>query len=234
MECSWSREFYMKNSKAKQATRLAYRRGYRVSPSGEVVSPTGTIRKLNLSHNKERGYAHRYWQFTIRNGEGKTNTILVHKLVAYQKFGEAAYMSAECVRHLNGNPQDNRFDNIEIGTLKENSMDISKEGRRAMTAKAVAASRRKDWDLIDADRSEGMVYTSLAPKYGVSLSCLGKRYSKNGKRPTARACNRRAHFRVLKHERYKRASDGGPRIIQVEETADQGDAMKDKFVRDNK
>mgnify|MGYP003630669320 CR=1 FL=1 len=26
---------------------------------------------------------------------------------------------------------------------------------------------------------------------------------------------RRAHFRVLKHERYKRASDGGPRIIQV-------------------
>jgi hypothetical protein len=26
---------------------------------------------------------------------------------------------------------------------------------------------------------------------------------------------RRAHFRVLKHERYKRAADGGPRIIQV-------------------
>lgn len=171
----------MKNSKARQATRLAYRRGYRVSPSGEVVSPTGTIRKLNLSHNKERCYAHRYWQFGIRNGEGKNNNVLVHKLVAYQKFGEAAYMAAECVRHLNGDAQDNQFDNIEIGTLKENSMDISKEGRRAMTANGVAANTRKDWDLIDADRSEGMVYTSLAQKYGVSLRSLGRRYSKNGK-----------------------------------------------------
>ena len=173
----------MKDSKATQATRLACQKGYHVLPSGEVVSPTGTIRKLNLANNgiKKTTKERRYWQFCIRNGEGKTKNVYVHKLVAYQKFGEAAYMSAECVRHLNGDSQDNRFDNIEIGTLKENSMDISKEGRRAMTAKAIAANTRKDWDLIDADRSEGMVYTSLAQKYGVSLSSLTIRYSKNGK-----------------------------------------------------
>ena len=173
----------MKDSKSTQATRLAYRRGYRVSPGGEVVSPTGTIRKLHLANNKSiKVDARRYWKFTIRNGEGKNNAVFVHKLVAYQKFGEAAYMAAECVRHLNGDPQDNRFDNIEIGTMKENSMDMSKEDRRAMTAKAAAANKRKDWDLIDADRAEGMVYTSLTRKYGVSSFSLTRRYGERRKK----------------------------------------------------
>ena len=40
--------------------------------------------------------------------------VFVHQLAAFQKFGESAFASAACVRHLNGDSTDNRPDNIEL------------------------------------------------------------------------------------------------------------------------
>ena len=87
-------------------------------------------------------------------------------------------MAAECVRHLNGDSYDNQLYNIELGTIKDNYMDRPKEAYRREKRDSKA---RRDWDLIDADRSEGMGYSSLNRKYGVSKGCLSYRYSKAGK-----------------------------------------------------
>jgi hypothetical protein len=169
----------MKDSKSTQAIRLAYQKGYHVLPGGEVETASGKIRKLSARHCSKPVYL----RFNIRLSDCRaTRPVMVHQLAAYQKFGEAAYMAAECVRHLNGDSHDNRLDNIELGTLSDNSMDRPEADRRAHAAKASAVNQRKDWDLIDADRSEGMGYASLARKYGISRGTLSYRYSKTGKR----------------------------------------------------
>ena len=162
----------MKDSKATQAVRLAYQKGYHVLPSGEVKSPSGKILKLNT--------APRYLTFSLHwpGCSARRCCVRVHQLAAYQKFGEAAYMAAECVRHLNGDSYDNQLYNIELGTIKDNYMDRPKEAYRREKRDSKA---RRDWDLIDADRSEGMGYSSLNRKYGVSKGCLSYRYSKAGK-----------------------------------------------------
>ncbi|MFF2444771.1 HNH endonuclease [Priestia megaterium] len=51
--------------------------------------------------------------------------ILVHRFVAYKKFGELA-LKAECIRHLNQNSLDNRPDNIDIGTYRDIYISIKK------------------------------------------------------------------------------------------------------------
>jgi hypothetical protein len=53
--------------------------------------------------------------------------VKVHRIVAYIKYGKAALESGIDTRHLNGNRQDNSWDNISIGTRKENMGDVSKE-----------------------------------------------------------------------------------------------------------
>ena len=55
--------------------------------------------------------------------------IKVHRLAAYQKFGDKLFEKGMQVRHLNGNKLDFSFENIELGTGKENCQDIPKEQR---------------------------------------------------------------------------------------------------------
>ena len=107
-------------------TRIAYDRGYRVNKDGGVISPTG--RNLRL---KKSTYGYLYFHIRLGN---KFRNIYCHKLCAFQKYGEIAF-SADCIRHLDGNKENNSHSNVEIGTALENLLDIPIEQRSHRSAK---------------------------------------------------------------------------------------------------
>lgn len=94
--------------------REAHLLGYRVSPNGEIVLRI-TGASVPLSSSK-RGYK----RFQVRE---RKKTCLLHRLQAYQKFGESLYEPGIEVRHLNNCGADNCIENIGIGTHSENLSD---------------------------------------------------------------------------------------------------------------
>lgn len=114
-----------KLSKNSKVLLIAYEKGYRVN-DGEVISPfSGNPRKLHLD---TRGYP----RFSVRvrnNGCWQTEDVLVHRLAAYQKYGEKIFEPGIEVRHLNNDRLNNLFHNLDIGTPHQNSMDRPEERR---------------------------------------------------------------------------------------------------------
>lgn len=108
------------------ATRDAFLHGYRVNDKGEVVS-SGILKKSRVDNSGYLVFSYRY--------KKKAGKIPVHKLCAYQKYGDIAF-AADCVRHLDGNRTNNAPGNIEIGTLSDNMMDIPKEVRKRLAKNA--------------------------------------------------------------------------------------------------
>ena len=161
---------------------ISSQRGYKIDKDGSIINPKG---------NKINGYLGRngYPAFTIRVGErseGDSIRVMSHRLQAYQKFGNTMFESGVQVRHLNGDPSDNSWDNIEIGTASQNMMDRPREVRVRLSRNAV--SKRKDLlskeliDNIKADHKAGMGYKSLSKKYNKPLSTLSYHLSKKAKR----------------------------------------------------
>ena len=79
------------------------------------------------------------------------------------------------VRHLNGDPKDNSWDNIAIGTQSDNMMDIPIE-ERVRKAKLASSKIRRFTDeqvaMIRSDRAAGMTYSKLCQKYDTSKGTL--------------------------------------------------------------
>jgi hypothetical protein len=87
-------------------------------------------------------------------------------------------------RHLNDDPQDNRWENIAIGSHSDNMMDKPAAVRRAAAQKAGMANGLPDrvWDQVKEDRANGARYKDLTEKYGIPKGTLSYRLSKTGKR----------------------------------------------------
>jgi hypothetical protein len=102
--------------------KIASEKGYIVNNNGEVFYKDRK-RKLNFKTCKNQ-----YAYFNVRIN-GKPTRIEVHRLQAYQKYGDMIFENDIVVRHLNGNGKDNSYENIGIGTQQENILDIPKEKR---------------------------------------------------------------------------------------------------------
>lgn len=100
-----------------------YEKGYRIDKKG-------TICYKNNSRKGSIQYCNKipYLKISIRIGN-KTCNVPVHRLQAYQKYGDKLFENGIEVRHLNGNSLDNSYGNIIIGTHSENMFDKSKEVR---------------------------------------------------------------------------------------------------------
>lgn len=108
------------NLKFSGLERIAKQRGYKVTEDGLFCGVRDNILK-----RKNKGYL-----CVSIKVDGKNKFLYAHRLQAYQKYGEDVYQKGICVRHLNGDKSDNSFDNIAIGTNRDNVMDRSKSERK--------------------------------------------------------------------------------------------------------
>lgn len=137
-----------------------YEKGYRVC-DGVVVSPRGTVLSVQLNGKG-------YYAFTHRMRNGKNAKASVHKLVAYQKFGNESLKEGIHVRHRDGNPLNNSDDNILIGTASENMMDKTQEVRIAAAMAATSCVKIHDHEAILRRRSEGATYKQIMSEFNIS------------------------------------------------------------------
>jgi hypothetical protein len=136
--------------------RLSGRHGGRFGENPRLLRP--------IVH--KRGYA--YVCLVIGNGRRMT---LVHRLVL-ETFVGPRPEGMEC-RHLDGNPTNNRLDNLAWGTREENLADSFRHGRlvrcshKGMTS---GASKLNDQQVLEMRRlrEDGSSLAELALRFGVS------------------------------------------------------------------
>jgi phage shock protein PspC (stress-responsive transcriptional regulator) len=122
----------------------SFQKGYRTTIDGKILNPKGKELKPVIN---SRGYAS-----ISRSFNGKTKSLLLHKLTAFQKFGDAAFQKNIQVRHLNGNKADFSFANIEIGTASDNRLDEPVEKRKLIAYKSSLKTRKLTKEQVDKIR----------------------------------------------------------------------------------
>lgn len=120
----------------------AYKKGYRTTKDGNVIGVRGEILSLDLSSG--------YKYFSMKDYFNKVRKIRVHRLVAYEKFGDKIFKENIEVRHLNNDRINNSWYNIDIGTASQNMNDRPKEVRYNHAKKAsLEAQIHEHKDIID-------------------------------------------------------------------------------------
>lgn len=146
---------------------FAYNLGYRVTRKGILLNSNGDEMSCRLDK-------HGYYERTLRvNSQDKKWThLMIHRLQAYQKYGDKIYEPGIQVRHFNGNSKDNSYNNIGIGTAHDNAMDKDVAVRLSssrMAAKSLPLRYSKEKILsIKNDRKNGLTYSEIMKKYGIS------------------------------------------------------------------
>ncbi len=138
-------------SNKNKAVLYAYDKGYRVI--NNVISIENRIIKGSITRGG-------YRMFTIRI-KGINAHVLVHKLIAYQKFGNNIFKEGIQVRHLDSDKLNNNDSNIAIGTPKDNASDKNPDD--VMRAVLIAASYAKKYDhekIIEMHRN-GYSYSDI-------------------------------------------------------------------------
>jgi hypothetical protein len=98
--------------------------GYYATDEGQIISTRSGQARI-LSQRIHKGYLH----VQIRKGIGRSTKIKtpVHQLILLAFKGNKLSPELMC-RHLNGKATDNRPDNLEWGTAKENQLDAISHG----------------------------------------------------------------------------------------------------------
>jgi hypothetical protein len=132
----------MLNSTSNKGLIEAYNRGYRVI-NGKVYNPNNNLLNGWVRQQKDTKSNYKYFThcFAIKVGK-KSLQCPVHRLVAYQKFGDQMFEPGIQVRHLDGNSLNNLEENIELGTQSQNMMDIPEEKRKSHSILATTYNRR--------------------------------------------------------------------------------------------
>lgn len=162
-------------NKSNKALVWAYEKGYRVSKDGKRVKG---IYKDKMSIYLSSGYP----SFGVSPPEsidGKRSVLLrVHRLQAYQKYGDKLFEDGIETRHLDGDKTNNSWDNIAIGTRSQNIHDMPEEKRRQIAIKVGEAQSPLDVEDVIEIRSRvaqgythGM-FTEMADEYGINASTL--------------------------------------------------------------
>lgn len=163
-------------SKSNDAVRAASSKGYVVTEAGDVISRAGKLRKLAIQPPSSGRPS--YMKLSIKLGD-QSFPVPVHKLQAYQKFGEKMFEPGIVVRHLDGNSLNNTPDNINIGTQVDNALDRPNHERQTHAEHAASHNIAYDWIAVENDYAGGMGfscdYFEIQNKFGVTeRSCRRK------------------------------------------------------------
>ncbi len=146
----------------------ASKRGYVADKDGAIYFK-GRKRSLVID---SRGYLNFcVSMYNEVRGKRIISRVWVHRLQAYQKYGDDMFKEGVQVRHFNSNNKDNSSDNILIGTPSQNAMDKPEHLRKSMAINASYKNRiltNEQVKELIIDRSEGMSYGKLMKKYNIS------------------------------------------------------------------
>jgi hypothetical protein len=170
--------YIMQLSKVNEALVDSDHMDYYTDKQGKMFGPKGNELKCRLTPDGYKTYG--VWF------EGGKVPVPVHKMQAYQKFGNKMFADGIQVRHLNGDPSDNSWDNIDIGNASDNMLDRDEYARKSH-ARTAAKARKNDipddtWEEVDRFQRLGCSYNHLNMVYGIAKSTLSYRYSKTGKK----------------------------------------------------
>lgn len=140
--------------------KTAHQKGYRVTKEGVVVgkktNPVGWL------------HTNGYKRFKIRDHEGKNANVSVHRLQAYQKYGEKMYQEGYVVRHLDNDSANNHYDNIAIGTMSDNAYDIEPERRKQRAIHASSFIKKHNHDEVKAFHEKFGSYKKTMGHFNIS------------------------------------------------------------------
>ena len=159
-------------SKGTMGILIAYRKGYRVTENGHMMSPSGKSLSLKAASG-------RYPTVTVTEN-GITYNVAAHRLAAYCFYGREVFKEGLLVRHLNGNVSDIRKSNIALGTYTDNSMDrplhqrvsTAVAGRKAQKRPHNAKFTPEQVRYIRHQREKGQTLQAIADKFGVSRQAI--------------------------------------------------------------
>jgi len=144
----------MNLSKRNQHTIECYKKGYRII-DGKIFNPQGKELKVMRDNS---GYAK-----ISSYSNGKYKNLFLHKLAAYQKFGELMFQEKIQVRHLDGDRLDFSLENIELGTAMQNRLDMPLEQRKDSAYRSNIKRRKLSQQEVEKIRND---FLNVESKYG--------------------------------------------------------------------
>ena len=137
---------------------------------GNILSPSGKQLKLRKQNTGYLSFSFRPNKSEI--SERKSYPVMVHRFVAFQKFGMRIFEKGVVTRHLDGDRQNNNPENIEIGSQSENMFDQSKEVRVRKAVEASAKNRKfTDQEILlirEDSKLHKISYNKIMSKWGIS------------------------------------------------------------------
>lgn len=151
------------------------------------ASSLGNIRRATPGRRKKPGSvlaqtAGRYLYVGLFPRDGGKVIIQSHILIATAFHGPRPFEGAQ-VAHFDGDPLNNRAENLRWATGKENMADRARHGRQASflgeTNPLCAHADDLALRVIETHRTERLSYGKLAERFGISKSqafriCTGK------------------------------------------------------------
>ncbi|HWY13228.1 MAG TPA: HNH endonuclease [Bacteroidia bacterium] len=147
-------------SKNRKALITAIKKGY-LFIDGDIYYKKNKIKLQIYGGNSN------YRAFGVRMDNGKMRYVAVHRFVAYQKFGNKIFKKGMQVRHLDSNSLNNNYDNIGIGTSKENNNDKHPDTRMRASLIACSFTKKHNHEEIIKMKEEGFTYKQIMSKFNI-------------------------------------------------------------------
>lgn len=155
----------------KRVEEYAYEKGYRATKRGEIIGTSGKTLKLQTHASGELYFGVRAPKELGR----KMWHCKVHRFIGYIKFGGRIYEDDILVRHPNNDMEDNRWENIELGTRSVKQHDFSPEERHNFAANAGRSKSNMTMEKARKMRElhkQGIPYSKLMKKFGISKTSV--------------------------------------------------------------
>lgn len=143
---------------------------YYITTRGRILSCKHHLRFLD--NHLRNGYR----AASLVSNDGEVRKDYVHRLMCMAFFNVKTGSSSGLVcRHLDGNPENNRIENLAVGTFKDNAADRDRHGRTAkgdkhgmskMSARRVKMMRTL-WKHRD-DLPFSLTYKTLGEMFGMA------------------------------------------------------------------